>query len=686
MEETIILNFEVDQTQAQKQLVQTEKNIRALKKEQADLNKEYKAGKITEDQYVESNIKLQRALKAEAQQKNSLNKLLDAESNSRNAVKARVSQLAKEYDNLNTKTDAGAKRQKELADELKNLNAQISKTSDNAGLFKDQIGNYPKAFADAASQIKVAGVSVGDFAGKATALLNPATAAAGVIGLLGSAFLSTRDGAELLESAQFKLQSGFQILGRETAKLVQNFTDLISSDSGLGGFTKEMLLAFPPVQALIGSLKLLDTVTGGYVSGLVEETEALAAAKAAYDDLLRSQIEESEQIAELERQISVLTTKREEETTTELERVAIDKQILGFEKERFEILVANAKLRKSFLEEEAQRLGGVNKLTDEQLQLLISVRNEVKNLEGEYAQRTKKILSDVDSINDKLREQAKLQEEIRKADSQDERAQRRAVSGVDAFEFGQNDNTETEEEKAQAAKTEALIEGGQMQINAQKSINDSLLKFNKQYYEKDLAFKKESARLKQQVDEAQLASAATIAGAAASLFDQQSAEYKIFATAQTLISTYSTAQKAYEAAFTPPTVASPILAGTYVAAAIATGLANVAAINGIGFADGGWTGAGDRNQVAGVVHADEYVIPKHIVNSPAAAPHISAVENMRVRGYADGGFVTNQNTASTQQAMITANALKNMPPAFVSWTEGEKVGRRVRFRERTSRI
>jgi len=59
---------------------------------------------------------------------------------------------------------------------------------------------------------------------------------------------------------------------------------------------------------------------------------------------------------------------------------------------------------------------------------------------------------------------------------------------------------------------------------------------------------------------------------------------------------------------------------------------------------------------------------------------------MRVKGYADGGFVTNQNTASTQQAMITANALKNLPPAYVSVVEFNKVNRRVQARENISRI
>jgi phage-related minor tail protein len=61
IQQTAILNLEVDQSAANKQLVQTEKNILSLKKQQAELNKEYKEGKITQDQYVKANIQLQRA-------------------------------------------------------------------------------------------------------------------------------------------------------------------------------------------------------------------------------------------------------------------------------------------------------------------------------------------------------------------------------------------------------------------------------------------------------------------------------------------------------------------------------------------------------------------------------------------------------------------------------------------------
>ncbi len=53
------------------------------------------------------------------------------------------------------------------------------------------------------------------------------------------------------------------------------------------------------------------------------------------------------------------------------------------------------------------------------------------------------------------------------------------------------------------------------------------------------------------------------------------------------------------------------------------------------FADGGYTGPGGRNTPAGIVHAGEFVVPKHIVDKIG----VPALTGM-VKGYADGGLVT----------------------------------------------
>lgn len=61
-----------------------------------------------------------------------------------------------------------------------------------------------------------------------------------------------------------------------------------------------------------------------------------------------------------------------------------------------------------------------------------------------------------------------------------------------------------------------------------------------------------------------------------------------------------------------------------------------------GFAEGGWTGPGSKYQPAGIVHADEFVIPKDArrrmeQNHPGALSHI--MRNGTLAGYADGGRV-----------------------------------------------
>lgn len=73
-----------------------------------------------------------------------------------------------------------------------------------------------------------------------------------------------------------------------------------------------------------------------------------------------------------------------------------------------------------------------------------------------------------------------------------------------------------------------------------------------------------------------------------------------------------------------------------------------------GFSAGGWTGPGGKYQPAGVVHADEHVQPKEVVNEPGALPFLERIRRhgfrntlseLRAqlaagrRGYATGGLV-----------------------------------------------
>ncbi|MFO1104603.1 MAG: phage tail tape measure protein [Amaricoccus sp.] len=74
-------------------------------------------------------------------------------------------------------------------------------------------------------------------------------------------------------------------------------------------------------------------------------------------------------------------------------------------------------------------------------------------------------------------------------------------------------------------------------------------------------------------------------------------------------------------------------AGGGILGAIVSALGSV-----FGFADGGYTGPGGRNDPAGIVHAGEYVFSKQAVEAIGAG-RLEAMHRSAKRGYADGGAV-----------------------------------------------
>lgn len=645
MEETVLLEFVVDQSKAQKDLEKTEKALLDTKAAQQQLQIQYKKGEISQEQYIKENLKLQNTLKKEGEQKRTLTKLIETESNSRNALKSRVAQLTREYDNLNTSTATGAKRADALQKELSQLNAEITKSSKSAGLFKDQIGNYPDAFGEAAKSINVAGTSVGDIGTKLASFVNPATAVIGVMGALSAVYLNSAAGARDFEQAQNQLSAATTIASNSFG----SFIDTLTGGSGTG----EDGILSTLISAIIAKVDFATAATA----------RAVSQSKRALQELEVSQLDAQRVAKDALADAEELRRQRDDDQNDLESRLVFANEVGEFINKRENALVEVQQKRL----EKLNNLLAIDKTN-------LELQKQVKQTEFEIA--------DIQEDSEGKRTEAlnaiiKLERELLELRrSQAGTARRAATPGTDLGTPGIADaNLLTPSKTSQ----DAALEG-------QRSFANDLLKVNKDYYDRDVQAKKESVELKNQIDRNNLAVVNSIAAGAAALFDEQTGAYKVFATASTLISTYATAQKAYEAAFLPvPTVASPALGAAFAGIAVAQGLANVARINGIGFAEGGYTGSGGKYEPAGVVHKGEWVAPQRVVNSPAAQPHLMALESMR-KGYADGGFVTSQNISSSQQALITANALKNMPPVFASWTEGRAVGRRVEQREKLSKL
>ena len=111
---------------------------------------------------------------------------------------------------------------------------------------------------------------------------------------------------------------------------------------------------------------------------------------------------------------------------------------------------------------------------------------------------------------------------------------------------------------------------------------------------------------------------------------------KEFAVGEALINTYLASIKAYESMSGIPVVGT-VLAPIAAAAAVVAGMRTVAQIEGVGFASGGYTGAGSRYEPAGIVHRGEFVFEKPIVDRYGG--ELAALRTSLQKGYAVGGMV-----------------------------------------------
>ena len=240
---------------------------------------------------------------------------------------------------------------------------------------------------------------------------------------------------------------------------------------------------------------------------------------------------------------------------------AVDQQMISARKERFQNQL-----------NELSKIAGP--LSPEQAQKQAELEKQITDLEVQEAEKRKAIKqSEEDSI-------AKIQdlalattiEKIKVAGAEQNATKRKIEADVLAAEKkGKDDELKTlTDEEAQGKQLD------RKQLERKAQLQNDLTKLDAEGVEA-------RRQLALQDAQATVDSTQTIADNLASIFPQ----IKAFSIAATLISTYSAAQKAYEAEVGVPVI-GPGLALAAAATAIAMGLAKVASIAGItGFADGG---------------------------------------------------------------------------------------------------
>jgi hypothetical protein len=317
-------------------------------------------------------------------------------------------------------------------------------------------------------------------------------------------------------------------------------------------------------------------------------------------------------------------------------------------------------------EQYINRLLTGGKLSDKELDKLVDKIEALEQARGSSLAFQAKLENDLAKIQEKRAAQLEKQNAALAEQAALERANRRLQGEVD---------TSTEDPLIGAFETRAKV------------ITDIGERMNKERIDREketdleiIRNKKAAAALEEEIEKSKLQVIQDAAGAASQFFEEDTAAYRTLASAQALINTYLAAT----AALASGSKINPVFGIIAAATAVANGLAAVARINGIEFAEGGWTGPGGKYDVAGVVHRDEYVAPKKVVNNPLAQPHLAALERMRV-GYADGGLVANSVIQPINQTMELMNIVKNLPPPVVGVKEVTKIQNRIRVREQISK-
>lgn len=145
--------------------------------------------------------------------------------------------------------------------------------------------------------------------------------------------------------------------------------------------------------------------------------------------------------------------------------------------------------------------------------------------------------------------------------------------------------------------------------------------------------------------------------AGAQLAGESTAVGKAMAVAATTISTYQAAQAAYQAAFMPvPTYASPILGAINMAAAIATGLANIKSI--LSVDSSGGTGYGSSSSTGAAVSTPAVVTP------PAVVQEVETVRSL---------------TGASEEERL--NQMASSQRVYLVYSDVEQAGRRVQVQQ-----
>lgn len=549
---------------------------------------------------------------------------------------------------------------KEGQEELKKINGLIDKNNklikDNSSALEKQrqnVGNYSKSIEEAAGNLNIMGTNVGQLGKTLTSFVNPATAAVGIVTALGAAYARSTIGAKDLEFAQTQLSYAITLVTNSFAELIS------SSEDGEGLFSKI-------TNSLLTKLN----------PALAATSFALAQLNEFMEDLVRNERLARGDVNALLEDNAEKITKIQDANTEYNEKLHLTGEIISNINSAQDKLTAGSE----------QLIKNQKLLTTEELKTAGVLTQQLQ---------VKQQQLNADSANEKLIDERNLLIQQISAEDRKFSKQREAIfrleSNILEVERKRIQTLEEADTKARLSKIDTkgnitsggtrgqnLTTFGKQEIKLSGEVKRAVVKDNEEKGESAEQYVQRALALQ----EAQAAGARDLAGTLAAIAEEGTEAQKALALTTIAINSGIGVSEAVKAGAGIPWPAnlSAILSGI---TAVLAGIAQAKSL--LGFAEGGFTGHGAKYEPAGIVHKGEYVTPQHIVKSPAAAPHLQALESMRLKGYADGGFVANSNMSEVRQAQMISQMVRNLPAPVVSVVEVTRVQKRVQQKENITR-
>lgn len=586
-------------------------------------------------------------------------------------------ELRKERNALNISSEQGKKRAQELNAQI---DANTAKIKDNVSAIEKQkinIGNYKSALD-----------GVHPALGKVGEGLEAGASGFKAMTLQALAFIATPIGAILAAIvAVFGLLKAALSNNNELLDKFENITNAVSVVlnviiNRVGKLGEALVALFE------GDFDKALDLTGQAFSGLAEEIQNAVTAGQLYLQLSRD-LEDSQrnlriETSKTENEIKRLVVASKNRNLTFDEQEALLRKALALEEDlvdkrediaRRDLIITAKQLaaKQSMYQTEAEtidefieRVRTDAASTDETVDGIIEKIEALEGARGSSLAFQEKLENQLTAIQEKRTEAIKKQNEALAEQQALEEANRRAANQV---------NVTTEDPLIDAFQTSAEI-----RIDINKHMNDTLAAQNAKFDEEERARLDAGAKYQEMVERQKLRIVAGTLGTMADLAEEDTGAHKVLASAQALINTYLAAT----AALASGSEINPVFGIISAAAAVAAGLNAVAQINGVEFAEGGYTGPGGNLEPAGIVHKNE-IVWNHEDIAAVGGPHIANAMRPTYRGYSDGGLVRNSVTQPINAQLELANIMKMMPPQEVSVKEINKVQRQVRVKEKISK-